>query len=121
MKRALLFVAILWIAPANAASTQFTIHGQGTVSCGVWKQARLTDRWYPESGWVLGYLTAYNEYHWTKTDDIASGTDSDGIAAWIDGYCAVHPLNTIAQAARQLIVVFQVRQMGGSLQNEYGP
>jgi hypothetical protein len=105
---------------ADAATKAFMVHGEGAVSCGAWAADRREGHWYPESAWILGYLTAYNRYVWKKTD-IAEGTDSDGIAAWMDGYCVAHPLDTIADGAQQLIVALIARSLGGRLQNEYGP
>lgn len=116
------FPLYAWDAtPSHAESKAFVIHGAGAISCGEWTADRKGAIGYSDLGWVLGYLTAYNQYVWTRTDDVAHGIDPDGIAAWMDGYCMAHPLNTIANGAQQLVIVLAIRSQGGHLLNEYGP
>jgi hypothetical protein len=63
----------------------------------------------PVQDWVVGYLTAYNE--WVAPDgNISAGTDNDGIAAWMDNYCQAHPLDNVARAARALVVELKARK-----------
>jgi hypothetical protein len=99
------------------------VHGEGAVSCGTWTEDRrlAQEHWLPNSAWVLGYITAYNRFALKKSSDIARGTDSDGISAWMDNYCAANPLSTIENGAARLIFVLQVKAAGGTLQNEYAP
>src|SRR5271165_3427144 len=83
-----------------------TIYGSGTSSCGNW----VTVRSKKKSGtttnqeqWLLGFLTAFNGVG-RGTNDIAEGTDLDGLFVWIDNYCKGHPLEMLASAAGQLVV-----------------
>jgi len=41
--------------------------------------------------------------------DISKGTDIDDITAWIDNYCAQHPLDRFADAASALVIELQGR------------
>jgi hypothetical protein len=43
---------------------------------------------------------------------VAEGTDINGVFAWIDTYCAAHPLDPIAKAAIALVVELSKRQSG---------
>jgi hypothetical protein len=51
---------------------------------------------------VQGYITAYNEWAF-QGPDVTGGTDADGVFAWMDNYCALHPLDSVAVAIRRLI------------------
>ncbi len=90
---------------------RYEILGPGAAPCGTWtSQRQLPDQALALSNqtWVLGYITAYNEYLATS-GNVAAGTDSDGIAAWIDTYCAAHPQDDLAHAARALIEDLRAR------------
>jgi hypothetical protein len=90
------FVALavmLWPALAQG----WMVMGPGGVSCGQWTKDRATNReeGYADASWVLGFLSGYNF--------IAKGTDSSGAFAWIDNYCAQHPLNDLSDATIALV------------------
>jgi hypothetical protein len=107
MTKALLVVALITSILARncwaiTSEGRFTILGEGTTSCGSWLQQRKSQLWLNEAAWVLGYLTAYNKLVWKGGSNIAAGTDADGIEAWIDTYCAAHPLDTINSAVEAL-------------------
>ena len=54
------------------------------------------------TGWVLGYISAVNEYGpWSA--DVTQGIDTDGVFGWIDNYCAQHPLHNVDDAAEALM------------------
>ena len=74
--------------------------GEGGSSCGTWTQLRKTPRdFYPLAAWVLGYLSGVA----TSTNvDLLRNTDSSAVTAWVDKYCAEHPLDTIYKAAEVL-------------------
>ncbi len=61
--------------------------------------------------WAQGYITSFNE--WTEgVDNVASDTDSDGIAAAIDNYCTTHPLKKISEAVEDVVwQLFQPKSM----------
>jgi hypothetical protein len=81
------------------------------MSCGAWLDDRRTDRdaALAAQDWVLGYLTAYNEYV-APDGAISRGTDQDGMMAWLDGYCQSHPLDLVGQAATALVRELRARK-----------
>jgi hypothetical protein len=102
--------------------------GSGTKSCAEWTRAEAERRLVTEGGtmytqtgsdipgqtqWIAGFLTAFN-YYQSATPNVAEGTDMNGIFAWIDTYCAAHPLEPIAKAAIALVVEFSKRQSGSA-------
>lgn len=106
--------AVSMVPSSSRAANQngtYTVAGPGTASCGRWTEGRramaspqrtVTDDLIGEEMWVLGFITAYNEYVWTGKN-VSSETDSSGMFAWIDNYCAGHPTNDVADAAYNLI------------------
>ncbi len=85
---------------------QYMVLGQGNLSCGAWTQERQHDTLVARTteAWVLGYLTSFNaSIAPARGGDISRGTDPNGLAAWIDNYCARHPLDPIAIATSELI------------------
>jgi hypothetical protein len=95
---------------AMGSDGRFTILGEGANSCGTWLQERRAGRWLPMASWVLGYLTAYNQMVWKGGSNIAAGTDTDGIEAWLDAYCRQHPLDNISAATEALTIDFVRRR-----------
>jgi hypothetical protein len=91
-----------------AQADQYMIKGVGGHSCGRWLSDRQAGDYQAigaltKEAWVQGYITAYNEWAFQRPD-VTAGTDADGIFAWIDNYCASHPLDTVAVAIRRLLV-----------------
>ena len=106
--------ALLILGQRIYAADTYTVLGQGNQSCGKWTQ----DSRDPNSTaaiadlvWVLGYVSAYNNYASASSGDVSSNTDVNGIEAWIDGYCANHPLDKIAGAAAELIIELKKRRL----------
>ena len=103
----LIFIAaLLWPVSAYARPNShggYMVMGFGTKSCGAWTADRQGngDIQFVDEAWVLGYLTALNVVG-PGSDNIARNTDTDGIVAWVDNYCAAHPLDEIVTATRAL-------------------
>jgi hypothetical protein len=95
---------LLPLTPASASDVtgRFQTRGPGTMSCGTWTQEAQTASRYANEAWILGFLTAYGRYVF-KGSDIARGADNAGLTAWVDNYCAAHPLETVVTAAQLLI------------------
>lgn len=99
--RAIIVIACLFPAVGNAS----TVYGTGNNSCGGWSKERaarsMTSRYYQM--WVLGFISGAG-----ATLEIfnrsAKITDSDAAHAYIDKYCAEHPLETIHVASQMLMV-----------------
>ena len=73
--------------------------------------ARLSTAAAAQIEWVMGFLSAHNWHNANAggPGDIASGTDLNGMLAWIDNYCAAHPLEKIVEATQALIVELSQR------------
>ena len=83
----------------------YEVLGVGTLSCEVWTKERADrsdERHFINSAWVQGYVTAVNVFG-DGPSHLAKGTDADGIMAWIDGYCAQHPAESLTVAAKALV------------------
>jgi hypothetical protein len=96
----IVIAALLWPVSGYARPNShgsYMVMGNGTTSCGTWTADRQGDRQYGPEEWILGYLTALNRVG-PGSDDITRNTDAGGIFAWVDNYCATHPLDDIATA-----------------------
>jgi hypothetical protein len=106
-------------AAAMTKNGAYMVHGPGASSCGTWTKDRRENNWYSDSGWVLGFVSAFNRFSWSVTPDVAQSTDSDGINAWVDRYCELHPTSQISDATARLVTVLTVRAMGGQPTDEF--
>jgi hypothetical protein len=113
--------------PVPSAAASYMVLGFGNKSCGTWTQehqaaaAATAAATQPASsieqvnswtfsratqlmneGWVQGYITAYNATV-LKSGQLTGGTDNEGLWAWIDGYCATHPLDDLSTATYALV------------------
>lgn len=102
-----------------AAKDYWTVIGEGQGSCGNWTKAQAHrphiggDAMMPvtiadiplsaQTAWVQGFLSAFNHYGGATAPNIVDGIDANGVFAWIDNYCAEHPLDTIASASVALV------------------
>ena len=101
-------VGILCLVVGGAlglAQGKYIVYGHGNDSCGLWTSQRSPDpekdEWPSRTSqaWVLGFVSGVGfESPLTLTK-----TDTAGIRAWMDAYCAAHPLESIARASAQLI------------------
>ncbi|MQA30021.1 MAG: hypothetical protein GEU82_09310 [Luteitalea sp.] len=76
-----------------------TIYGAGTNSCSVWTEARQDERWFTSGQWILGFVSAANQY--SKVPP--TKTDARTVASWVDDYCYQHATSDLADAARELV------------------
>jgi hypothetical protein len=96
MKRALvLAVIVIFTRPSEAG---YRVIGEGSASCGTWTEAR-DRRSMPDESWVLGFLAGIG-FMGDDGADPLKGIDGKGVAAWIDNYCASHPIETVVDAAQ---------------------
>ena len=115
----LVLTFLLMSVPDGETKDRFYVHGRGNNSCGKWtaQQAhRPKDGEYTTANvegllqleWVVGFISAFNKYQ-SATGDVTRNVDTDGITAWIDNYCAAHPLDAIVTAAMALISELSAR------------
>lgn len=112
-KRTAAFIVIIAFVVGHGlglAQHSYMVYGQGTKSCGTWMSdraptlpPRLVDIRPLVSAiseqWVAGFITAIG----FVGQDTLIDSDVVGMAAWIDTYCAAHPLDTLNGAAKQLV------------------
>ena len=101
MKARALRLALLLIVSVAPGATAVgpTILGPGGLPCTKWADQR-PEVFSAQGGWVLGYLSglavASNSRGLENSDDVWA------IFQWIDNYCRVHPLDTVAVATHRL-------------------
>ena len=103
-----LFVALLFLTTQIAAQEQAVL-GQGNVSCSSWLNDRKVDDAQASSkiAWVLGYVTAFNQYGSKPEGDVSGGKGTEEIMAWIDNYCGQHPSDNLYRASAALVDEFR--------------
>jgi hypothetical protein len=101
------------VTPALGRDKQgnYTVLGEGTVSCGKWlkyRQAKSVVASNYVAAWIAGYLSAHNKLL-VGVKNIGKDTDTAGRYAWIDNYCRANPLSDIDAAADALIAHLKSR------------
>jgi hypothetical protein len=95
-------VAVAAVVVAGVGSANATQIGRvGLDSCGAWTQAHQTHspvRLLMEQ-WIAGWLDRANS---SPDLDILEGEDWFGTMAWIDSWCAAHPLDKLSSVAGAL-------------------
>lgn len=101
----LLLAAILASAPAPEAATSI---GIGNFSCGRWiEDHKHTDvQSTAEDVWLEGFVTGADFFH---ANNPGGKTDREAIRVWVSEYCQAHPLDSVAWAARNLIIALDRR------------
>jgi hypothetical protein len=95
-----LLFPIAWVVAQDNA-----VLGQGNVSCGAWLKERKGDDAQASSriAWVLGYVTAFNQYGSKPEGDVSGGKGPEEIMTWIDGHCSRHSGDNLHKASAALI------------------
>jgi len=108
-RTALVAASLLWALTAQTAAQEQAVLGQGNVSCGAWLENRKGDdaQVSARTAWILGYITAFNQYGSKPQGDVSGGKDTEEMAAWIDGYCRHHPADNLYRASTALIDDFK--------------
>ena len=104
--RTFFLAAILLVAPTNGmAAQEQAVLGQGNVSCGTWLENRSGDgvQIAARIAWVLGYITAFNQYGSKPEGDVTGGKGTEQIMAWIDNHCRRHPTDNLHKASATLV------------------
>ncbi len=106
-------------ARAADADGAYVSFGVGNSSCSGWATARKADdvRTVQYKEWLLGYLSAYN--NWVhKGQNVAAGKDNAGLLAWIDTYCREHGADPLVQAVESLMLDLKGVKPGGGAKPE---
>ncbi len=93
-------VATLLCGPwLSSNQSDRTIYGAGTNSCAHWTETRKGNDWFTAGQWVLGFVSAANQY--SRTPPAASNART--IAEWVDNYCQKHPADDLSDASQALV------------------
>jgi hypothetical protein len=79
--------------------------GQGNISCSSWIKSRGDDNRLAatRTAWVLGFVTAFNQYGSKPEGDVSGGKDTEVLMVRIDDHCKRHPLDNLYNAAAALV------------------
>ena len=88
---------------------KYPIYGPGQLSCGKWVEERAnkqnpTVMGASMFGWVTGFVSGAG-----AVGRDMKLTDGAGLLVFVDQYCAGHPLDSVANAARKLVEELTVR------------
>src|SRR5258708_20048458 len=108
-RTALVGASLLWALTAQTAAKEQAVLGQGNVSCGSWLENRRGDdaQVSARTAWILGYITAFNQYGSKQQGDVSGGKGTEEMTAWIDDYFRHHPVDNLYWAAPALIDEFK--------------
>lgn len=101
----------LLAATSFARSENIQVIGTGTLSCGLWVEARNQSNTTQQNlsvQWISGYLAGHNYYKMQRVKQ-ASVEDLPTIELWLDTYCRNNPTHTTFAAAVAL-----VEELGGT-------
>lgn len=97
-------ITLLLATSTARAADSYRVYGIGAESCGAWTEARANRGEFAKSDandlteWAEAYLTAAGHYgRPLKT------TDVPGIQAYLDQYCASHPVSVFEDAVLSLV------------------
>jgi hypothetical protein len=109
------FALVFAIWAGGQIAYAYTVGGQGGQTCGKWLEDRNRNDIMSrlDEAWVLGFVSASNKPFLVGPEiDILKNADNSGIFAWLDAYCARHPLDLIADAAVRLVDILAHRAVG---------
>ncbi|HEX9768641.1 MAG TPA: hypothetical protein VGA50_05655 [Kiloniellales bacterium] len=101
--------ALAWLAVAVPAAAfdgegKYIVHGTGQAPCAEWTADRMiagAGAWQQQQ-WLLGYLTAYNEWVGGSAD-IAGSLGADGVFSWVDDFCGRDRTRSLGAAVQDLV------------------
>jgi hypothetical protein len=79
--------------------------GHGNISCSSWIKSRGDDNPLAatRTAWVLGFITAFNQYRSNLEGDVSGGKATEVLMAKIDDHCKRHPLDNLYNASAALV------------------
>ena len=97
--------SVLWVAGGetveSAGAENYTSVGMGNSSCEEWLSDRRDDVILDiqDRQWVWGFLSGIGLSNDVIKDPLATARNGNAVVAWIDIWCATHPLDRISDAA----------------------
>ena len=104
-KTALVAGSLLFVLTARIAAEGQGVLGQGNVSCSSWFENDTSNN--ARAAWILGYITAFNQYGSKPESDVSEGTTTEEMMVWIDNYCRNHPTDNLYRASAALVDQFR--------------
>src|SRR5713101_4368108 len=103
---ALFSVAIFFGFLSNQETAAEAVLGQGNILCSSWIESRGDDNPLAatRTAWVLGFVTAFNQYGSKPEGDVSGGKDTEVLMARIDAHCKRHPLDNLYNASAALVM-----------------
>jgi hypothetical protein len=99
-----LAASVLVFSTVQIAAQEQAVLGQGNVSCGAWLEDRSSDGGQmARIAWVLGYITAFNQYGSKPEGDVSGGLSTEQITVWIDTHCKQNPASNVYRASAALV------------------
>jgi hypothetical protein len=105
-KNALVAGSLLLVLTAKVAAQGLGVLGQGNVSCSSWHENHTTSN-DARAAWILGYITAFNQYGSSKPSDLTQGTTTEEMMVFINNYCRNHPTDNLYRASAALVDQFR--------------
>jgi hypothetical protein len=104
-KTALVAGSLLFVLTARIAAQGLGVLGQGNVSCSSWLENHTSND--ARAAWILGYITAFNQYGSSKPSDLTQGTTTEEMMVFINNYCRNHPTGNLYEASAALVDQFR--------------
>jgi hypothetical protein len=110
-KTALVVGSLLFVLTARIAAQEQAVLGQGNISCSSWLENHRSDdvQGAARIAWILGYITAFNQYGSKPKRDVSEGKNTEEMTAWIDNYCRQHPADNVYRASAALVDEFGLK------------
>jgi len=109
--RRFLLLAIFFIGATQVAKAEVRqMIGLGSSqTCGTWTAERkksehgsMTPMASGIAAWSLGFLSGINLVN--KSSNLLETVDAEAIWAWLDNYCAAHPLDKVVAGLEELTI-----------------
>jgi len=102
---ALLSAAIFFGLLSNQLIAAEGVLGQGNISCDSWIKSRGDGNPVAatRTAWVLGFVTAFNQYRSKPEGDVSGGKDTEVLMLRIDDHCRLYPLDNLYKASAALV------------------
>ncbi len=104
-KTALVAGSLLFGLTARIDAQGLGVLGQGNVLCSSWLENHSSND--ARTAWILGYVTAFNQYRSSKPSDVSQGTTAEEMMGFISKYCGNHPTDNLYRASAALVDQFR--------------
>jgi len=101
--------SVLLALTIPGVAQELPVLGQGNLACSSWLERRAGDAVDAATmtAWVLGYITAFNQYVSAPQGDVSGGQNTKELTAWIDDYCRQNPTDNFYNASAALVAKFR--------------